>query len=341
MLSAMPTTPPLLIRARALTGFSELVTALGGNPTALLQASGIDPQLVAHPEATTGMLSFLELLENAAGQLGAADFGLQLTQRQDFSVLGPLALVATRADTLDSALVLMARNLPYLVARTSLSVDDGPETGQTWLRYALPAEVGNGHRQTVEMCCLLAVKALRMLTGEAGTDWQVIFTHHPGIDRARYRELFDCDVAFAQPGNGVLFPQALLQRPIDGRNPRICAEAQRFVAHLIRRNPLDLARQIEELIARQLAGGGCSLTDIAGQLGMHERTLQRRLDEQQIRYADILDRVRQAQALEFLSQPALPLPEVANLLGYSEQRSLSRACRRWFGTTPGALRAAH
>jgi AraC-like DNA-binding protein len=72
---------------------------------------------------------------------------------------------------------------------------------------------------------------------------------------------------------------------------------------------------------------------------MHERTLQRRLDDQQIRFADILDRVRRQQAREYLRQPALPLPEVANLLGYSEQRSLSRACRRWFGTTPAALRA--
>ena len=341
MLEPMTTTPPLLVRARALTGFSELVIALGGNPTALLQASGIDPQLLARPEATTGMSNFLDLLENAAGQLGAADFGLQLTQRQDFSVLGPIALVASRADTLSSALVSMARNLPYLVARTSLQVVDGPEAGQTWLRYALPAEVGNGHRQTVEMCCLLAVKALRMLSGVAGNDWQVIFTHQPGIDTACYREVFDCAVSFGQPGNGVLFPRQLLERRIDGGNPRICAEAERFVTHLIRRNPLDLACQIEELIARQLAGGACSLSDIAGQLAMHERTLQRRLDEQHVRFADLLDRVRQKQAREFLSQPALPLPEVASLLGYSEQRSLSRACRRWFGTTPAALRAQH
>ncbi|WP_434735444.1 AraC family transcriptional regulator [Candidatus Accumulibacter necessarius] len=29
---------------------------------------------------------------------------------------------------------------------------------------------------------------------------------------------------------------------------------------------------------------------------------------------------------------------MALLLGYSDQRSLSRACRRWFDTTPGAMR---
>ncbi|MGB8052943.1 MAG: helix-turn-helix domain-containing protein, partial [Azonexus sp.] len=63
-----------------------------------------------------------------------------------------------------------------------------------------------------------------------------------------------------------------------------------------------------------------------------------RLEVQQIRFSDILDRVRRSQAHEFLAQAALPLVDVAILLGYSEQRSLSRACQRWFGTTPAALR---
>ncbi|MBF7729231.1 AraC family transcriptional regulator [Pseudomonas sp. N040] len=335
----MTTTPPLLVRARALTGFSELVTELGGNPAALLHEAGIDLQLLARPESSLGMANFLGLLENAAAQLDAPDFGLQLTLHQDFSVLGPIALVASRAETLGSALISIARNLPYHVARTSLKVEDGPEAGQTWLRYSLPTEVGSGYRQTVEMCCLLAVKAMRMLSGAHGHDWRVIFAHPPGTTAARYQALFECAVEFQQAGHGVIFPHALLEHPINGSNPQICAEAERFVRHLIRRNPLDLACQIEELIARQLAAGGCSLADIARQLSMHERTLQRRLDDQQIRFADILDRVRQQQAREYLRQPALPLPEVASLLGYSEQRSLSRACRRWFGTTPGALRA--
>ena len=166
----------------------------------------------------------------------------------------------------------------------------------------------------------------------------MVFAHRPGLPLPRYREVFNCEVACQQAGHGVIFPQALLDRVLDTANPNIQSAIERFVAHLIKRNPLDLTCQIEELIARQLADGGCTLADIARQLAMNERTLQRRLDAQQIRFMDILDRVRRKQAREFLAQAALPLSEVAILLGYREQRSLSRACRRWFGTTPGALR---
>ncbi len=331
-------TSPFLVRARALTGFAELVKELGGDAEALLRDVGLTTQMLAQPEATISMSGAVTLLENAAAQLAAPDFGLLLAQRQDFSALGPIALVARRADTVGNALIAIARNLPYHVARTSLRMEAGPAEELIWLRYELPSEICGAHRQSVEMCCLLLIQTLRMLRGDIGADWQVVFAHPPGVPLSRYREIFECEVACRQSGNGVIIPKALLEQVLDNGNPHIRVAVERFVAHLIRRNPLDLIQQIEELIARQLANGDCSLAGIAQQLAMNERTLQRRLEAQQVRFSDILDRVRRSQAQEFLAQPALPLSEVAILLGYSEQRSLSRACHRWFGKTPAALR---
>ena len=330
--------PSLLVRARVLTGFAELVRDLHGDVEDLLGGVGLTTEALLQPEATISMTATVALLENAASQLATPDFGLLLAQRQDFSALGPIALVASRADTVGNALVAIARNLPYHVARTSLRMQAGPAEGLAWVRYELPAEICGAQRQSVEMCCLMLTQTLRMLSGDPGADWRVVFAHRPGLPLPRYREVFNCEVACQQAGHGVIFPQALLDRALDTANPNIQSAIERFVAHLIKRNPLDLTCQIEELIARQLADGGCTLADIARQLAMNERTLQRRLDAQQIRFMDILDRVRRKQAREFLAQAALPLSEVAILLGYREQRSLSRACRRWFGTTPGALR---
>lgn len=332
--------PSLLVRARALTGFTELVSDLGGDAEGLLSGVGMTAQMLEQPETTISMPGAVALLETAASRLATPDFGLLLAQRQDFSALGPIALIASRANTVGQALVAIARNLPYHVARTSLRMQAGPAEGLAWLRYELPSEIGGEQRQSVEMCCLMLIQTLRMLSGDAGADWRVVLAHRPGFPLPRYREIFASEVACQQSGNGVIFPESLLESVLDSRNPQIRVAVERFVAHLIRRSPLDLACQIEELIARQLADGGCSLADIARQLAMNERTLQRRLDAQQIRFTDILDRVRRKQAREFLAQSALPLSEVALLLGYSDPRSLSRACRRWFGTPPGVQRKA-
>jgi hypothetical protein len=95
--------------------------------------------MLAQPEATISMSATVRLLENAAAQLAAPDFGLLLAQRQDYSALGPIAMVARRADTVGSALIAIARNLPYHVARTSLRMEAGPAEELIWLRYELPS----------------------------------------------------------------------------------------------------------------------------------------------------------------------------------------------------------
>jgi hypothetical protein len=138
--------PTLLVRARALTGFAELVSDLGGDVDGLLSGVGMTTQMLAQPEATISMPGVVALLENAASQLAAPDFGLLLAKRQDFSALGPIALIASRANTVGKALVAIARNLPYHVARTSLRMQAGPAdrtrlaalrtTSRNWRRAA-------------------------------------------------------------------------------------------------------------------------------------------------------------------------------------------------------------
>jgi AraC-like DNA-binding protein len=71
---------------------------------------------------------------------------------------------------------------------------------------------------------------------------------------------------------------------------------------------------------------------------MHRRTLQRRLEVQGLYFEDIVDLVRRKRADQLLPHAAIPLTEIYQLLGYTEQSSFSRACRRWYGATPLATR---
>jgi AraC-like DNA-binding protein len=77
---------------------------------------------------------------------------------------------------------------------------------------------------------------------------------------------------------------------------------------------------------------------IAKQLGLAQRSSQRRFDEQRISFEQILDDVRRRRAEELLPLNDLPMIRIAQSLGYSSQTSFTRACRRWFGTTPQAQR---
>jgi AraC-like DNA-binding protein len=77
---------------------------------------------------------------------------------------------------------------------------------------------------------------------------------------------------------------------------------------------------------------------VADALHMSTRTLQRRLAEAGTTFRDVLDGVRSGLAESYLTDTTVSIPEVAFLLGFSDQSSFHRAFHRWTGWAPGRWR---
>ncbi|MNI96216.1 HTH-type transcriptional regulator VirS [compost metagenome] len=74
---------------------------------------------------------------------------------------------------------------------------------------------------------------------------------------------------------------------------------------------------------------------------MSDRTLQRRLTEENTSFKHLLTQARHEQAREYLADPSLDIKEVAFLIGYEDQNSFYRAFRLWEGATPSDWRTEH
>lgn len=328
-------TAPILIRARALSGFAELVQRLGGDPSALLRSVELSPTQLENSESCISLASVARLLDGTAKALKITDFGLQLAEQQDISVLGAVALIAQYAATVSEALSGIARHLPYHTPNAHLSTAPDPErAGHIRIIYELSMEAHWPRQQTVELSYSVLQRFLLLITGETGADWHISFRHAPGCSATCYAAHFSSSLSFAQEQDALSLPVSLLDTPIGAKDTRLYAAAERFVQNLLRRFPLDVVSQVEGLVERQLATGGVSLQRVAGQLGLHERTLQRRLLEQNCYFEELVDQLRRNRAQTLLRDTALPVAEIAAVLGYSEQSSLNRSCSRWFGTTP-------
>ena len=72
---------------------------------------------------------------------------------------------------------------------------------------------------------------------------------------------------------------------------------------------------------------------------LSQRTLQRRLQEENSSFQQLLDETRRELAVQYLAQPDRSLLEIAYLLGFADPSNFFRAFRRWFGTTPGEYRS--
>ena len=329
---------PVYARARSLTGFAEVVNSQGGDVAALLESVGLNADLLTNPDAVIPFGPAAALLDHAAETLELPDIGLRLGDYQDMSILGPVALTARYAADVREALHALVRHMPYHTPGTQLSLDTDTAAGVSYLHCGLPGFEGPPSRHVVELSYVIACKVLRMIAQDGGADWQVNLPHPAGVSLARYRMAYGCSVCFEQPFDALMFPSVLLDVSIDLANDELRRKAERYINDVVQRFPLDIGKQTSALVDRHLATGHFSLRDIARQLGLHERTLQRRLSEQNLVFEDIVDQLRRERASEYLQSSAIPLIQVATFLGYSNQAAFTRACRRWFGDSPQKLR---
>jgi AraC-like DNA-binding protein len=88
-----------------------------------------------------------------------------------------------------------------------------------------------------------------------------------------------------------------------------------------------------------LRGGEFTPDQTAKAMGIHARTLQRRLRDEGTSFEKIKDDARREWAEDLVTQPSVALSQIALMLGYAGSSAFSRSFRRWFGEAPRTYRA--
>lgn len=91
---------------------------------------------------------------------------------------------------------------------------------------------------------------------------------------------------------------------------------------------------IRSLIGDDFSRGCPSFEQVAERLNMSPSSLRRRLLKENSSYQQIKDEVRRDAAIEYLRNPDLTIKDIAELMGFMEPGSFSRAFRQWVGMTP-------
>lgn len=192
----------------------------------------------------------------------------------------------------------------------------------------------DGHGELLLACGILRV--LERMTGGDFRPRRVDLRSPAPKDSAPFEALFGCPVRFDCPASALVFAAALLDRPAPFPDPALLqvhtAVAEQALAELAR----DDVRRAAAALLEQAGGEGRfpDLEQLATRLQMTPRQLRLRLQAAGCRYTDLLDAARLRLAQRLLRDPALPLAEVADRCGFSEQSAFQRAFRRWTGTTP-------
>ena len=156
---------------------------------------------------------------------------------------------------------------------------------------------------------------------------------------AQYEALFGCPVRFEQPCSALVAPLEYLQLPLRQSDPRLLKtledHAQGMMAALA---DAPLALQVKSALRQWLKHGVPRKEQVAEQLALSVRTLQRQLQQAGTSYQQLLDDVRQELAEHALLHSEQSLQEISDSLGFSEPRSFHRAFKQRTGLTPAQYR---
>jgi AraC-like DNA-binding protein len=162
----------------------------------------------------------------------------------------------------------------------------------------------------------------------------------PAADREVFEDLFGAPIRTGADRARLVVPASLLAMRVSSADPELAAYFEGVLGRAASIDPEDspLLCRVREAIQRSLATGTPTAAAIGRHVAMSQRTLQRRLQEEGVSFADVLADTRRRLAFGYLADPTLNLAEVARLLGYREETSLFRAFRRWSGMSPSAWR---
>lgn len=328
------------LRAGGLHGYKNLMRALGQDPDVLLRKHGFASSALDDPDAPVSLAATLSLLEDSAVESGCPDLGLRLATLQSVDVLGTLSICIRNAPTVDAAIADAGR---YLFLH-SPAFQTGIDHDGSWMddcvaiRFELNLPEFAPQRQTIDCCLAHMAQVAQLLGGSAFTLHGVSLPHRPLAPEDVYRRFFRAPVRFAEPHAALHISRDFLTHAVPAANTMVRQLALESIARRIGPDARRLPDRVRQTIGHVLGASRCTKSDIGGLLGMHPRTLQRRLAEEGRTFEELRDEVFKASALRFLRETDLPIKQIAGALAFSEQSAFTRSCKRWFGMSPARLR---
>lgn len=197
-------------------------------------------------------------------------------------------------------------------------------------------------RQRCEFNLLTLLSFLRWIAGRRFSPLLVEFSYPEPGDPQLYADAFQGPVRFDAAANRMVLSAADLRLPLPTHNPVLQKCLAQFAGQCLSRlDNKKISRMAGELIARNLLGWEPRRQEIARSLSLGDRTLRRRLEEEGTSFQKILDDTRRELAQQYFAQRRYSVGEIAYMLGFADQGTLFRACRRWFDVSPKQYQARY
>lgn len=270
--------------------------------------------------------------------------GLEMGMRYNFASYGLWGLGLISSATAGDALALALRFIPLTFAFCRIS--GGMEGDMFTVTFEAPDVEPAVQRFLVERDVAAAARLMKEVLGPEFALSRFTLQHTVERGGGRVEDLVrvvGVRPEFGAPSNSLTSDRQLLALRLPQANPVTVAMCERACEELMerRRARLGTGAFLRQYLAAAPMNMAPDLPQAARALGLSDRTLKRRLQDEGLTYRALLAEVRGGQANQLLGDQTLSLTEIAERMGFSDLSSFSQAYKRWFGVAPSGARAGN
>lgn len=316
---------------------ARTLDARGLDSAALFLRAGLDSAILRDPNGRYPVSKMAKLWRIAVEETGDPCLGLKAAAYVQPATFHSLGLAMMASQSLEDALQRTARFSRIVSNAVDVEIISTLRGVKEVVRFLDDTPIVD---EGIDLFMASTFKLGRMLTGrdELPLEIQLCRSGTEAMHK-EFEAYFGCPVHFEAKENSLLIPHEWMRQPLPMANAELARQNDRVVMDYLRR--FDGARLTEkvraEMISR-LSAGEPPRSEIAVALNLTEKTLQRRLKDEDSSYQQILEETRCELAQQYLREPKISVCEVTFRLGFSDQSSFTRAFKRWTGVSPGEFR---
>jgi AraC-like DNA-binding protein len=329
---------PLTIVAGLVSRSVEMGVSCGLKREELLEELHLDPAQLEERDNRIPVDTFARLWHILAARLPDKVLALEWIRSWKITDAGVMGYLVAQLSTLGEAAELMGRYGNLVNQASTPRLLRSEHTSRMSFELAPILLATQQQPETMATGC---VSFLRGMLGAEFVPVAVNFPHAASQRTPALERFFRAPVRHGQTELSVEFPTEVLSRPLPGADPVLAAYLRKQADALLQQVGASnaVSQETARRIAQRLGAGEPAQATIAKQMGMSERTLQRRLQAEGTSFNELLEEARRSIAMGYLADRKLAAYEVSFLLGYSEPATFFRAFKRWTGKTPQQYRA--
>ena len=326
-------------RFRVSSTMPRKLEELGLSPEAVLRRAALPMALFNQEKILVSTEEFFALYRGIAEAANDPGFGLKLGTEDRIERYDPIKLAALSARSFRDAVERLSRYKQLTCPEEIRVIERGNECAIQFV-WLLAHE--KEPPLLVDVCFAWILGIAHRGTGRPLNPKRVEFERAP-VHREMYEKHFRCPVKFRANQNALIFGRADMELPfVTYNSDLLAAVAPQLEAELTEQlAQKTFSEQAKGILKRLLAGERPGIDNLARELHLSTRTLQRRLTEQGISFQHLLEEARRELAHHYLLHSSLELSETAYLLGYEDANSFFRAFHHWEGTSPGQWKTSH